>query len=227
MLMPGIIAQIQIQHNTETVGVLIFNVLCGNIYITGMGPVLKGMKEMEKELVYTQTLQAVTELLAENRPHFNPVKLLVVGGSSSEIAGGTIGHNSTYELGEAAAEAVLKACREAGADPAFQCCEHLNRALVMEREAAERYGYETVWVVPQIKAGGSLATAAWQRLKDPVAVLEVRADAGLDIGQTLIGMHLKRVAVPVRLWISQIGEARITAARTRPLLVGGERAKYE
>ncbi len=182
---------------------------------------------MDKNLVYTQTLQAVTELLAENRPHFNPVKLLVVGGSSSEIAGGTIGHNSAYELGEAAAEAVLKACAEAGADPAFQCCEHLNRALVMEREAAERYGYETVWVVPQIKAGGSLATAAWKRLKDPVAVLEVRADAGLDIGQTLIGMHLKRVAVPVRLGISQIGEARITAARTRPLLVGGERAKYE
>ena len=84
-----------------------------------------------------------------------------------------------------------------------------------------------MWVVPQIKAGGSLATAAWQRLKDPVAVLEVRADAGLDIGQTLIGMHLKRVAVPVRLGISQIGGARITAARTRPLLVGGERAKYE
>ena len=182
---------------------------------------------MDKNLVYTQTLQAVTELQAENRPHFNPVKLLVVGGSSSEIAGGTIGHASADERGEAAAEAVLKACAEAGTDPAFQCCEHRNRALVMEREAAERYGYETVWVVPQIKAGGSLATAAWKRLKDPVAVLEVRADAGLDIGQTLIGMHLKRVAVPVRLGISQIGEARITAARTRPLLVGGERAKYE
>ena len=182
---------------------------------------------MDRELVYTQTAQAVKELLAENRPHFNTVRLLVVGGSSSEIAGGTIGHNSTYELGEAAAEAVLNTCREAGVDPAFQCCEHLNRALVMEREAAERYGCETVWVVPQVKAGGSLATAAWQRLKDPVAVLEVRADAGLDIGQTLIGMHLKRVAVPVRLEISQIGEARITAARTRPLLVGGERAKYE
>ena len=179
------------------------------------------------EQVYKETEQAVRELLGENRPHFNPVKLLVVGGSSSEIAGGTIGHNSTYELGEAAAEAVLAVCRETGTDPAFQCCEHLNRALVMEREAAERYGYETVWVVPQPKAGGSLATAAWKRLKDPVAALEVRADAGLDIGQTLIGMHLKRVAVPVRLGISQIGEARITAARTRPLLVGGERAHYE
>ena len=178
------------------------------------------------EQVSAQVEQAVTALLQENRPHFNPVKLLVIGGSSSEIAGGTIGHNSTYEYGEAVVEAVMKVCREAGVAPAFQCCEHLNRALIMERETAERYGYEIVWVVPRIKAGGSLATAAWKRFKDPVAVLAVQADAGLDIGQTLIGMHLRRVAVPVRLSISQVGEARITAARTRPLLVGGERARY-
>ena len=178
------------------------------------------------EQVSAQAEQAVTALLQENRPHFNPVKLLVIGGSSSEIAGGTIGHNSTYEYGEAVVEAVMKVCREAGVAPAFQCCEHLNRALIMERETAERYGYEIVWVIPRIKAGGSLATAAWKRFKDPVAVLSVRADAGLDIGQTLIGMHLRRVAVPVRLSISRVGEARITAARTRPLLVGGERARY-
>lgn len=178
------------------------------------------------EQVSAQAEQAVTALLQENRPHFNPVKLLVIGGSSSEIAGGTIGHNSTYEYGEAVVEAVMKVCREAGVAPAFQCCEHLNRALIMERETAERYGYEIVWVVPRIKAGGSLATAAWKRFKDPVAVLAVQADAGLDIGQTLIGMHLRRVAVPVRLSISRVGEARITAARTRPLLVGGERARY-
>ena len=178
------------------------------------------------EQVSAQAEQAVTALLQENRPHFNPVKLLVIGGSSSEIAGGTIGHNSTYEYGEAVVEAVMKVCREAGVAPAFQCCEHLNRALIMERETAERYGYEIVWVVPRIKAGGSLATAAWKRFKDPVAVLSVRADAGLDIGQTLIGMHLRCVAVPVRLSISRVGEARITAARTRPLLVGGERARY-
>ena len=178
------------------------------------------------EQVSAQAEQAVTALLQENRPHFNPVKLLVIGGSSSEIAGGTIGHNSTYEYGEAVVEAVMKVCREADVAPAFQCCEHLNRALIMERETAERYGYEIVWVIPRIKAGGSLATAAWKRFKDPVAVLSVRADAGLDIGQTLIGMHLRRVAVPVRLSISRVGEARITAARTRPLLVGGERARY-
>ena len=132
---------------------------------------------MDKKPVYEQTLQAVRELLAENRPHFNPVRLLAVGGSSSEIAGGTIGHDSAYELGEAAAEAVLEACGEAGVDAAFQCCEHLNRALVMERAAAEARGYEIVCVVPQPKAGGSLATAAWKAMKDPVAVLNISADA--------------------------------------------------
>ena len=178
------------------------------------------------EQAFSQTEQAVASLLHENRPHFNPVKLLVIGGSSSEIAGGTIGHNSTYELGEAVVKAALKVCGNAGVEVAFQCCEHLNRALIMEKETAERYGYETVWVVPRIKAGGSLATAAWKHFHDPVAVLAIRADAGLDIGQTLIGMHLRRVAVPVRLGISRIGEAVVSAALTRPLLVGGERARY-
>ena len=123
------------------------------------------------EQVSAQAEQAVTALLQENRPHFNPVKLLVIGGSSSEIAGGTIGHNSTYEYGEAVVEAVLKVCREAGVAPAFQCCEHLNRALIMERETAERYGYEIVWVVPRIKAGGSLATAACRALPFWLSVL--------------------------------------------------------
>ena len=178
------------------------------------------------EQAFAQAEQAVASLLQENRPHFNPVRLLVIGGSSSEIAGVTIGHNSTYELGEAVVKAAVKVCGEVGTAVAFQCCEHLNRALIMERETAERYGYETVWVVPRIKAGGSLATAAWKHFRDPVAVLAVQADAGLDIGQTLIGMHLRRVAVPVRLEISRIGEAVVSAARTRPLLVGGERARY-
>lgn len=179
------------------------------------------------EEVYEQAGQAVSALLAENRLRFNPVKLLVIGGSSSEIAGGTIGHDSTYAFGEAVVSAAMEVCGEAGVDLAFQCCEHLNRALVMERETAEKYGCETVWVIPQVKAGGSIATAAWKRFRDPVAVLEVRADAGLDFGQTLIGMHLKRVAVPVRLSVSRVGGAAVTAARTRPLLVGGERAVYQ
>ena len=176
--------------------------------------------------IYNQTKQAIDELLDAQREGLRPVKLLVIGGSSSEIAGGVIGHNSTYELGEAVSRAALEMAAQRGFDAAFQCCEHLNRALIMEREAAEARGYEIVCVVPQPKAGGSLATSAWRAMKDPVAVLAVAADAGLDVGQTLIGMHLRRVAVPVRLSVDRIGQACVTAARTRPMLVGGERAKY-
>ena len=181
---------------------------------------------MRTDEVYSQTCKAIEELLNAERTGLRPVKLMVIGGSSSEIAGGVIGHNSTYELGEAVARAALDTAKQRGFDVAFQCCEHLNRALVMERRAAEARGYEAVCVVPQPKAGGSLATAAWRAMADPVAVLAVSADAGLDVGQTLIGMHLRRVAVPVRLATDRIGEARVTAARTRPMLVGGERAHY-
>ena len=176
--------------------------------------------------IYDQAAGAVNELLDENRPGFNPVRLLAIGCSSSEIAGGVIGHDSAYEYGEAVAQAVLDTANARGFTPAFQCCEHLNRALVMERAAAERYGYEIVCAVPRKKAGGSLATAAWKRMADPVLVDAVRADAGLDIGLTLIGMHLKRVAVPIRLKQNRVGKAIVTAARTRPRLIGGERAKY-
>ena len=170
--------------------------------------------------------RAVEALLAVDRPHLNPVRVLVVGGSSSEIAGGVIGHRSTYELGESLARGVLDAAKAAGVDCAFQCCEHLNRALVVERAAAERERWQIVCAVPRPKAGGSLATAAWKMLRDPVLVREVQADAGLDVGQTLIGMHLRPVAIPIRLPVARIGEALVTAARTRPMLIGGERARY-
>jgi len=183
------------------------------------------MTDIQKN-IYTAAQSALTELLGDNRPFFNPVRLLVVGGSSSEMAGGTIGHQSTYELGEALAEAVLDLSAKHGFACAFQCCEHLNRALVVERETAEKYGYTIVCAVPQPKAGGSLATAAWKRMSDPVLAEAIEADAGLDVGQTLIGMHLRRVAVPVRLKTDRIGSAPVTAARTRPKLIGGERAKY-
>ena len=176
--------------------------------------------------VYEQTYAAVGALYAENRPFFNPVGLLAVGCSSSEIAGGVIGHSTAYELGEAVAKAVLDAGKAMGFACAFQCCEHLNRAVVIERTEAEARGYEIVCAVPQPKAGGSLATAAYRMMRDPVLVQEIRADAGLDIGQTLIGMHLRAVAVPVRLPAAAIGSAVITAARTRPRLIGGERAVY-
>ena len=180
----------------------------------------------ECEEIRAQARRAIEELLEENRTHFRPVRLLVIGGSSSEIAGGTIGHDSTYEYGEALSEAALTLAEERGFDAAFQCCEHLNRALVVERETAEKYGLEIVCAVPRKKAGGSLATAAWKRTRDPVLVEHVRADAGIDVGLTLIGMHLKDVAVPVRLKQNRIGAAIVTAARTRPKLIGGERAKY-
>ena len=173
-----------------------------------------------------QVRAAICELTAQDNK-FNPVRLLAIGCSSSEIAGGTIGHASAYELGEQVASEILAIAAEKGFACAFQCCEHLNRALVMERETAEKYGYEIVCVVPQPKAGGSLATAAYRAMNDPVVVQEVKADAGIDIGRTLIGMHLRPVAVPVRLATDKIGEAIVIAARTRPRLIGGERAKYE
>ena len=173
-----------------------------------------------------QVRAAITELVAQDKK-FNPVKLLAIGCSSSEIAGGVIGHASAYELGEQVAAEILEIAKENCFACAFQCCEHLNRALVMERETAEKYGYEIVCVVPQPKAGGSLATAAYRAMVDPVVVQEVKADAGIDIGRTLIGMHLRPVAVPVRLAVDKIGEALVIAARTRPRLIGGERARYE
>ena len=181
---------------------------------------------MTYETIYAEAKGAVEALLNDNRAHFNPVKLLVVGCSSSEIAGGEIGHMSTYEYGEAVAEAMLAAAKEHGFAVAFQCCEHLNRALVMERSEAEKRGYEIVCAVPRRKAGGSLATAAWKRMSAPVLAAEVSADAGIDIGLTLIGMHLRNVAVPVRLGVDRIGNAIVTAARTRPKMIGGERACY-
>ncbi len=154
-------------------------------------------------------------------------QILVVGCSSSEIVGEMIGHGSSVEAAEAIFESIMPILRERGIYLAAQCCEHLNRAIIIERACAEQYGLEEVCVVPQPKAGGSFATAAWHGSQDPVAVEHIRAHAGLDIGGTLIGMHLREVAVPVRLSHDRIGEARILAARTRPKFIGGIRAKYE
>lgn len=176
--------------------------------------------------IKNEIIKAIEELNANPNPSFRKIKLLVVGCSTSEIAGGVIGHASQPNLGEDVAGAILETANKLGFDAAFQCCEHLNRALVMEEAAAEKYGYEIVAAVPHPKAGGSCASAAYRMMKSPVLVETISADAGLDVGQTLIGMHLKRVAVPVRLSMDRIGNALITAARTRPALIGGERAKY-
>ena len=177
---------------------------------------------------YTEFARQARDAMAEllDRAVLRPGSLVVVGCSSSEIMGSNIGKGSTAEAAEAVYEAVEPLLKEKGLFLAAQCCEHLNRALIVERECAEKYGYEPVCVIPQPKAGGSWATAAWKHMSDPVAVERVRAAAGLDIGSTLIGMHLKEVAVPVRLAVKRVGEAPVTAARTRPKLIGGRRAVY-
>lgn len=183
------------------------------------------MSELSMQMLTAQADAAVTELLSLSGLHAGD--LFIIGCSSSEIAGGVIGHDSSLACAEAVYDGIAPVLAEHGVFLCAQCCEHLNRAVIMEREAAERYGYEPVCVVPQPKAGGSFATTAWARMRDPVAVEEIRAHAGIDIGGTLIGMHLRRVAVPVRLSTDKIGYAHILCARTRPKYIGGSRAKYE
>ena len=153
--------------------------------------------------------------------------ILVVGCSTSEVAGASIGSFSSPELAEAVFGGIYQVVQDAGVWLAAQCCEHLNRALILEREAAERFGYEIVNVVPQPKAGGSFATAAYKAFEHPAAVEHIRAHAGIDIGDTLIGMHLRDVAVPVRTRIGEIGNAHVVCARTRPKFIGGGRAIYD
>ena len=153
--------------------------------------------------------------------------LFVVGCSTSEVCGSKIGTASSPDVAQAVFRGIYRAVTEAGVYLAAQCCEHLNRALILECEAAEKYGYEEVNVVPQPKAGGSFATAAYHSFMEPVAVEHIKAHAGMDIGDTLIGMHLKDVAVPVRISQKQIGEAHVVCARTRAKFVGGSRAVYD
>ena len=152
-------------------------------------------------------------------------QILVVGCSSSEVCGDNIGSNSNLEVAQNVFSGIYEATNEAGVYLAAQCCEHLNRAIIVEREAVPTY--DIVNVVPQPKAGGSFATTAYKTFKDAVALEEIKADAGIDIGGTLIGMHIKKVAVPVKLENNKIGEANVLAARVRPKFIGGERAIYD
>lgn len=153
--------------------------------------------------------------------------IVVVGCSSSEIAGHAIGSFSNTDLAQAVLKGLYPVLQENGLYLAAQCCEHLNRALVIESEAVEYYGLKLVNVLPQPKAGGSFSTMAYRHFAAPAVVSGVCAKAGMDIGDTLIGMHLARVAVPVRLDIKQIGEANLVCARTRPPFIGGPRAVYD
>ena len=180
---------------------------------------------MKYNEITKQAHTLITELLEQ--ADLKPGALFVVGCSSSEMVGQRIGKGSSMEAAQAAYAGIVPLLKEKGIHLAVQCCEHLNRALIVEREVAEQRGYEIVNVVPQPHAGGSFAVTAWNDMKDPVAVETIVADAGIDIGGTLIGMHLKRVAVPVRTSINHIGEAVVLCARTRPKYIGGPRAEYQ
>lgn len=172
------------------------------------------------------TIQAsqVTEELCE-KAKLQEGQILVVGCSTSEVCGDRIGTGSNLEAAEAVFSGIYQVTSKYGIYLAAQCCEHLNRAIIIEAEAVPNT--DIVNVVPQPKAGGSFATTAYKTFAHPVAVEEIKADAGLDIGDTLIGMHLKKVAVPLRLENHEIGQAHITAARVRPKFIGGIRAHYD
>ncbi len=175
--------------------------------------------------VYKNSFDAAKELI--DIAGLKSGDTVVIGCSTSEVIGEKIGTSGTLEVALAIFNGLNAAFSEKGIYIAAQCCEHLNRAIIIEKEKADALRLEQVCVVPHPHAGGSFATSAWQTMKNPVAVEEIKADAGIDIGTTLIGMHLKRVAVPVRLTNNTIGEAKLSAARTRPKYIGGERAKYE
>lgn len=182
--------------------------------------------EVEKvellQQVKEEAANAAKQLVAEARLHKG--QIVVVGCSTSEVVGHKVGSWSTPEVGQAIFDGLNSVFAPLGIYIAAQCCEHLNRALIVDYDAVP--GAEIVNVVPQPKAGSSFATAAYNAFSHPVALEEIKADAGLDIGGTLIGMHLKRVAVPVRLAQKHIGDAILLAARVRPKFIGGERAIY-
>lgn len=181
--------------------------------------------ESFKEQIYNQAKFATQEVIMQSKLQTGDI--LVVGCSSSEIIGETIGHASSIDAAQAAFAGIYDALKANGIYLAAQCCEHLNRAIIIEKELAVRDRMEIVNVVPQPKAGGSFATTAYNAFNNPVAVEHIKADAGMDIGDTLIGMHLKEVAVPLRISTDKIGEAHLVCARTRAKFIGGERAVYD
>ncbi len=170
-----------------------------------------------------ECIKATTELVEKAK--LKKGDIVVVGCSTSEVLGSKIGTDSSPDVAKILFESIYGVLKKEGIFLAAQCCEHLNRAIIIEREAVPFAEY--VNVVPAPKAGGSFATQAYAHFNSPVAVEEIKADAGIDIGSTLIGMHLKKVAVPLRLEVKTIGEANVTAARTRPKFIGGVRANYD
>lgn len=185
--------------------------------------------ELEQKGLHEQVRREAANAAAQlaEAAQLHKGQIVVIGCSTSEVVGKKVGSWSTPEIAAAIFEGLSSVFGPMGVYIAAQCCEHLNRALILEEEAAERYGYEQVNVVPQPKAGGSFATAAYHSFAHPAAVEHIRAAAGMDIGDTLIGMHLKEVAVPVRIERRQIGAARVICARTRLKFTGGARAVYD
>lgn len=179
---------------------------------------------MYKEF-YQQAKDLANEMI--DKAKLSQGDLVVVGCSSSEIEGKMIGKGSDVDAAAAVFDGLYEVFSSHGIDLAAQCCEHLNRALIVEKRVQQQRGLEEVNVVPMPKAGGSFATTAYTRFDRPAAVEHIRAEAGIDIGDTLIGMHLKDVAVPLRTEIRQIGQAHVVCARTRPKFIGGQRAHYD
>ncbi|MDD3692291.1 MAG: TIGR01440 family protein [Oscillospiraceae bacterium] len=182
------------------------------------------MAEVNLKEIEQQTRAALTELLQSAR--LSRGDILVVGCSSSEVAGKKIGTASSREIAQAILSGISPELKKQGIYLAAQCCEHLNRVLIVDQSVVKEYGLEQVNVMPVPGAGGSFASAAYEELERPVAVESVAAHAGMDIGNTLIGMHLRPVAVPVRVAVDKIGMAQLVCARTRPKFVGGARAVY-
>ncbi len=177
------------------------------------------------ESIYTDTQKLVRELL--DSANLKPGSIMVLGCSTSEVQGKRIGSYGNTDVAKSIVRAVRDCLTESGVFLAVQCCEHLNRSLVVERKVLEKYGLTEVTVLPVPHAGGAAAFTAMRLFEDPVVVESIQAHAGIDVGDTLIGMHLRPVAVPVRLSVKSIGYAHVTAARTRPKLVGGKRAVYD
>lgn len=175
--------------------------------------------------IFNQAKAAATELLEKSG--IDKGAVVVIGCSTSEVIGEKIGTSGTVDVAQQIFDGLNSVFADKGIYLAAQCCEHLNRAIIIEKEKADALGIDPVCVVPHPRAGGSFATAAWQTMQNPVALEEIKADAGIDIGCTLIGMHLKRVAVPLRLENNVIGQAKLSAAKTRAKFIGGERARYE
>ena len=182
---------------------------------------------VEKDMLKKQAYAVINEVI--EKASLKEGSLLVIGCSSSEVLGDRMGTNSSVEIAEILYDEISGVLRAKNIDLAVQCCEHLNRAIVIEREVAEARGFEPVNVIPQPKAGGSFATAHYKALKEPMVVenIAAKADAGIDIGGVMVGMHIRPVVVPIKLENRHIGEAIILAGRHRPKFIGGERAVYD